>query len=160
MVCTMSHDMEGIKLVRITSQQVKDLTPQVVNAAKILAVRPQSKVAQENMDAFKEAWKRSVQLLTDSVDDILDIHEFLSVSENHILEDINRCVAALREKDSEILDTTAGAIRGRISRIYNMVINEIDKYETSESISRIIEVLSILKDRSITKYYYYYYKKK
>jgi hypothetical protein len=52
----------------------------VINAARVLASRPRSKVAQENMDVFKDAWEREVRILTDAVDDITTIHDFLAVS--------------------------------------------------------------------------------
>lgn len=55
---------------------------QVINAARVLAARPRSKVAQENMDVFKDAWEREVRLLTDAVDDITTIDDFLAVSGN------------------------------------------------------------------------------
>ena len=48
--------------------------------------RPRSKVAQEIMDVFKVAWESQVQILTDAVDDIVTVDDFLAaVSENHIL---------------------------------------------------------------------------
>lgn len=53
---------------------------QVINAARILAARPKSKVAQDNMDVFREAWERQVRLLTEAVDDITTIDDFLAVS--------------------------------------------------------------------------------
>ncbi len=34
--------------------------------------------------------------MTDAVDDITTVDDFLAVSENHILEDVNECVAALQ----------------------------------------------------------------
>lgn len=46
----------------------------------MLAARPRSKAAQENMDVFKDAWEKQVRLLTDAVDDITTIHDFLAVS--------------------------------------------------------------------------------
>jgi len=52
----------------------------VINAARVLAARPRSKVALENMDVFKEAWEAQVRLLTDAVDDITTIDDFLAVS--------------------------------------------------------------------------------
>ena len=45
-----------------------------------MAARPKSKVAQDNMDVFKEAWERQVRLLTEAVDDITTIDDFLAVS--------------------------------------------------------------------------------
>lgn len=56
----------------------------MVNAARILASRPKSKVAQENMDVFKDAWERQVRILTEAVDDITTIDDFLSVSGGYI----------------------------------------------------------------------------
>ena len=37
-----------------------------------------------------------VRILTDAVDDITTVDDFLAVSENHILEDVNACVASLQ----------------------------------------------------------------
>ena len=86
---------------------------QVINAARVLAARPKSKVAQENIDVFRDAWINQVRILTDAVDDITTVDDFLAVSENHILEDVNKCVSALQSKDIGEVDRTAGAIRGR-----------------------------------------------
>ena len=41
---------------------------------------------------------------------------FLFYTENHILEDVNKCVVALQEGDPDSLERTAGAIRGRAAR--------------------------------------------
>lgn len=55
---------------------------QVINAALALAAKPQSKLAQENMELFKEQWEKQVRVLTDAVDDITSIDDFLAVSGN------------------------------------------------------------------------------
>ena len=55
---------------------------QVINAALTLAARPQSKVAQDNMDVFKDQWEKQVRVLTEAVDDITSVDDFLSVSGN------------------------------------------------------------------------------
>ena len=67
--------------------QIQNLCPHVINAARVLASR--------------------------AVDDILTVNDFLAVSEDHILEDVNKCCLALQEGDSETLDCIAGTIRGR-----------------------------------------------
>ncbi len=38
--------------------------------------------------------------MTDAVDDITTVDDFLAVSENHILEDVNDCVAALQVRST------------------------------------------------------------
>lgn len=52
----------------------------MINAALALAAKPNSKVAQDNMDLFKEQWEKQVRVLTDAVDDITSIDDFLCVS--------------------------------------------------------------------------------
>jgi catenin alpha len=152
MACSMSNNIEGIKLVRMAAIQVQLLSPQVVNAARILYSRASSKVALENMDVFCDAWQKNVKLLTESVDDITMINDFLSVSENHILEDLNRCVMSLRDQDADTLDRTAGAIRGRTARVCNVVIAETDLYEPDEVINKVLETVAILRDQLITNF--------
>ena len=76
----MSNNEEGVKLVRLAASQIETLCPQVINAARILAARPRSKVALENMDVFQDSWERNVRLLTEAVDDITTIDDFLAVS--------------------------------------------------------------------------------
>lgn len=58
---------------------------QVINAALALAAKPNSKVAQDNMDLFKEQWEKQVRVLTDAVDDITSIDDFLCVSGEFVL---------------------------------------------------------------------------
>ncbi|NWY93845.1 CTNA3 protein, partial [Loxia curvirostra] len=53
----------------------------------------------------------------------------LVLAESHILEDVNRCIVALREQDAEGLDRAAGAIRGRAARVAHVVAGEMDNYE-------------------------------
>ncbi|POI35829.1 hypothetical protein CIB84_000419 [Bambusicola thoracicus] len=130
LACSISNNEEGVKLVRMAATQIDSLCPQVINAALTLAARPQSKVAQDNMDVFKDQWEKQVRVLTEAVDDITSVDDFLSVSENHILEDVNKCVIALQEGDVDTLDRTAGAIRGRAARVIHIINAEMENYET------------------------------
>ncbi|CAL1544969.1 unnamed protein product [Lymnaea stagnalis] len=147
LACSMSNNEEGVKLVRMAAAEIDSLCSQVINAARVLAARPRSKAAQENMDVFKEAWEKQVRLLTEAVDDITTIHDFLAVSENHILEDVNKCVIALQECDPDTLDRTAGAIRGRSARVCNVVSAEMDNYEPGQYTERVMEAVMELRDQ-------------
>ena len=68
--------------------------------------------------------------------------------ENHILEDVNKCVIALQETDPDTLDRTAGAIRGRSSRVCNVVTAEMDNYEPGQYTERVMEAVIMLRDQS------------
>ncbi|KAK9509192.1 hypothetical protein O3M35_006559 [Rhynocoris fuscipes] len=147
LACSMSANEDGVKMVRYAAAQIDGLCPQVINAAKILAARPRSKVAMENMDVFRDAWENQVRVLTEAVDDITTIDDFLAVSENHILEDVNKCVLALQESDADSLDRTAGAIRGRSARVANVVTAEMDNYEPGIYTERVLEAIKVLRDQ-------------
>ncbi|XP_016346637.1 catenin alpha-2 [Sinocyclocheilus anshuiensis] len=146
LACSISNNEEGVKLVRMAATQIDSLCPQVINAALTLAARPQSKVAQDNMDVFKDQWEKQVRILTEAVDDITSVDDFLSVSENHILEDVNKCVIALQEGDVDTLDRTAGAIRGRAARVVHIINAEMENYEPGVYTERVLESIKLLSE--------------
>uniref|UniRef100_A0A3B5LWB8 Uncharacterized protein n=1 Tax=Xiphophorus couchianus TaxID=32473 RepID=A0A3B5LWB8_9TELE len=152
LACSISNNEEGVKLVRMAASQLEALCPQVINAALALAAKPNSKVAQDNMDVFKDQWEKQVRVLTDAVDDITSIDDFLSVSENHILEDVNKCVIALQEKDVDGLDRTAGAIRGRAARVVHVVTSEMDNYEPGVYTEKVLEATKLLTDSVMPRF--------
>ncbi|KAH8265129.1 hypothetical protein KR038_008125 [Drosophila bunnanda] len=152
LVCSMSSNEDGVKMVRYAAAQIESLCPQVINAASILTVRPNSKVAQENMTTYRQAWEVQVRILTEAVDDITTIDDFLAVSENHILEDVNKCVMALQVGDARDLRSTAGAIQGRSSRVCNVVEAEMDNYEPCIYTKRVLEAVKVLREQVMLKF--------
>ncbi|XP_070588803.1 catenin alpha-1 [Erythrolamprus reginae] len=152
LACSISNNEEGVKLVHMSASQLEALCPQVINAALALAAKPQSKLAQENMEMFKEQWEKQVRVLTDAVDDITSIDDFLAVSENHILEDVNKCVIALQEKDVDGLDRTAGAIRGRAARVIHVVTSEMDNYEPGVYTEKVLDATKLLSNTVMPRF--------
>lgn len=152
LVCSMSSNEDGVKMVRYAAAQIESLCPQVINAASILTVRPNSKVAQENMTTYRQAWEVQVRILTEAVDDITTIDDFLAVSENHILEDVNKCVMALQVGDATDLRATAGAIQGRSARVCNVVEAEMDNYEPCIYTRRVLEAVKVLREQVMMKF--------
>uniref|UniRef100_A0A8C6Y1L2 Catenin alpha-2 n=1 Tax=Naja naja TaxID=35670 RepID=A0A8C6Y1L2_NAJNA len=141
LACSISNNEEGV-----------NLCPQVINAALTLAARPQSKVAQDNMDVFKDQWEKQVRVLTEAVDDITSVDDFLSVSENHILEDVNKCVIALQEGDVDTLDRTAGAIRGRAARVIHIINAEMENYEAGVYTEKVLEATKLLSETVMPRF--------
>ncbi|EDL32043.1 catenin (cadherin associated protein), alpha 3 [Mus musculus] len=129
LACSMSTNEDGIKIVRIAANHLETLCPQIINAALALASRPKSQVVKNTMEMYKRTWEHYIHVLTEAVDDITSIDDFLAVSESHILEDVNKCIIALRDQDADNLDRAAGAIRGRAARVAHIVAGEMDSYE-------------------------------
>lgn len=71
----------------------------------------------------------------------------MSLSENHILDDVNKCVLALQEGYADSLDRTAGAIRGRSARVCNVVTAEMDNYEPGIYTERVLDAIKVLRDQ-------------
>ncbi|XP_068131108.1 catenin alpha-2 isoform X6 [Hyperolius riggenbachi] len=152
LACSISNNEDGVKLVRMAATQIDSLCPQVINAALTLAARPMSKVAQDNMDVFKDQWEKQVRVLTEAVDDITSVDDFLSVSENHILEDVNKCVIALQEGDVDTLDRTAGAIRGRAARVIHIINAEMENYEAGVYTEKVLEATKLLSETVMPRF--------
>lgn len=66
--------------------------------------------------------------------------------ENHILEDVNKCVIALQEGDVDTLDRTAGAIRGRAARVVHIINAEMENYEPGVYTERVLESIKLLSE--------------
>lgn len=80
----------------------------------------------------------------------LHLHYYFFFSENHILEDVNKCVIALQEKDVDGLDRTAGAIRGRAARVVHVVTSEMDNYEPGVYTEKVLEATKLLTNSGTT----------
>ena len=152
LACNMSSNEDGVKMVQHAASHIELLCPQVVNAARILAARPESQAARENMDAYKVAWESQVKVLTEAVDDILPIDDFLAVSEGHILEDVTRCVHALQSDAADELDRTAGSIRGRVARVCIVVLAELAHIEPDLYAERVRQSVSELRDGALPNF--------
>nr|XP_009674305.1 PREDICTED: catenin alpha-3 isoform X2 [Struthio camelus australis]XP_009674313.1 PREDICTED: catenin alpha-3 isoform X2 [Struthio camelus australis]XP_009674321.1 PREDICTED: catenin alpha-3 isoform X2 [Struthio camelus australis]XP_009674328.1 PREDICTED: catenin alpha-3 isoform X2 [Struthio camelus australis] len=145
LACSLSTNEDGMKIVQMAANHIETLCPQVINAALALAARPKSQVVKNNMEMYRSTWENHIHVLTEAVDDITSIDDFLAVSESHILEDVNKCIIALREQNADNLDRAAGAIRGRASRVAHIVSGEMDNYEPgayTEGVMRNVQYLT------------------
>merc|ERR1719354_508650 len=129
LACSVSGNQEGNRMVNLAAETLEVLCPQVINSALTLAARPESEPAQKNMDTYKDTWLKHVGLLTDAVDEITPIDKFLAISENHILEDITKCVQAIQEDSQDDLLNSGNDILGRSARVVHVVRGEMENYE-------------------------------
>ncbi|KAM9197563.1 LOW QUALITY PROTEIN: catenin alpha-3 [Dugong dugon] len=152
LACSMSTNEDGIKIVKTASNHLETLCPQVINAALALAARPKSQVVKNTMEMYKRTWESHIHVLTEAVDDITSIDDFLAVSESHILEDVNKCIIALRDQDADNLDRAAGAIRGRAARVAHIVTGEMDSYEPGAYTEGVMRNVNFLTSTAIPEF--------
>ena len=72
----------------------------------------------------------------------------LFIIEAHILEEVNKCAEAMQQNDAETLDSLAGAIRGRIARVENVVIAEMENYERGPFTETVTRAVMVMKNNS------------
>lgn len=152
LVCEMSSDVEGVRIIRFTANQLRNLAPQVVNAAQLLCARGDSKAAQENMEVFRDIWQDKTRLLTMAIDSIMTLDDFLAVSEAHIVEDAMTGLQAIHEGDGDMLDRASGAIRGRSLRVCSAVDAEMDALLPSTYTERVKLATRKLRDEMLSQY--------
>ncbi|XP_075791023.1 catenin alpha-3 isoform X2 [Pelodiscus sinensis] len=168
LACSLSTNEDGIKIVQMAANHIETLCPQVINAALALAARPKSQVVKNNMEKYKSTWENHIHVLTEAVDDIISIDDFLAISgvhkfpagdkffylqsEGHILEDVNKCILALREQDADGLDRAAGAIRGRVARVVHIVSGEMDNYDPGVYTVRVMKNVQYLANTVIPEF--------
>ncbi|XP_074686414.1 catenin alpha-3 isoform X4 [Strix aluco] len=80
LACSLSTNEDGMKIVQMAANHIETLCPQVINAALALAARPKSQVVKNNMEMYRSTWENHIHILTEAVDDITSIDDFLAVS--------------------------------------------------------------------------------
>ncbi|KAF1751568.1 hypothetical protein GCK72_018122 [Caenorhabditis remanei] len=159
--CQLSSDKEGISVIQHTATQLERLAPQVSQAALLLCAEPTSKLAQENMEAYKNMWFEKVNLLTTALDNIMTLDDFLAVSEAHIVEDCERGIKGILENASTpeqnaancvVVDCAAGSIRGRALRVCDVVDAEMDFLRNSEYTETVKQAVKILRTKRVDEF--------
>uniref|UniRef100_A0A915D7P2 Uncharacterized protein n=1 Tax=Ditylenchus dipsaci TaxID=166011 RepID=A0A915D7P2_9BILA len=152
LVCDMSNDTDGVRVLRYAALLCEKVAPQVVNAAFLLCEKPNSTVVQENMKVFENVWLDRLKVLTMAMDNLISVEDFLSVSEVHISEDVKVGIQAIMEKDAEAFDRTAGAIRGRSIRVCDVVANEVEQLPTSHYSENVKNAIRRLRDDALPQF--------
>ena len=108
-------------------------------------MRSEVEVAHTNMEVFRSDWEEAVTVLTEAVDNIVTVHDFLAVSESHILEDLRASCIALRERDVERLTELSQSVEARTVRISEVVQAEMERYEPGLYTETVMEAVTRLR---------------
>lgn len=127
--CCMSNNELGVEGVNHSIKQLEKLCAQVINAAKILALRATSKAAIENMEEFQRLWLEQVQDLVDSVYKITTIDDILAMAEPHTEKDKLEGMLALQQEDKSAFESISNSISQRFASLCRAVESEMNNYE-------------------------------
>ena len=80
----------------------------------------------------------------------MSVH-LICFAEAHIIEDVNRCVQALQDRDPELIDRTAGQIHGRIARVDDVVMAEMENYQKGAYTENVRTAVIVMRDEGKTE---------
>ncbi|XP_018616689.1 vinculin isoform X1 [Scleropages formosus] len=118
--------VEGIQAA---VKSARELTPQVVSAARILLRNPGNQAAYEHFDTMKNQWIDNMEKMTGLVDEAIDTKSLLDASEEAIKKDIDKCRAAMTNMQPQMLVAGATSIARRANRILLVAKREVENSE-------------------------------
>lgn len=118
--------VEGIQAA---VKSTRDLTPQVVSAARILLRNPGNQAAYEHFETMKNQWIDNVEKMTGLVDEAIDTKSLLDASEEAIKKDLDKCRAAMANHQPQMLVAGATSIARRANRIMLVAKREVENSE-------------------------------
>ncbi|KAL4641092.1 vinculin-like isoform X2 [Arapaima gigas] len=118
--------VEGIQAA---VKSARDLTPQVVSAARILLKNPGNQAAYEHFETMKNQWIDNVEKMTGLVDEAIDTKSLLDASEEAIKKDIDKCRVAMANVQPQMLVAGATSIARRANRILLVAKREVENSE-------------------------------
>ncbi|XP_030059065.1 vinculin isoform X3 [Microcaecilia unicolor] len=118
--------VEGIQA---TVKTARELTPQVVSAARILLRNPGNQAAYEHFETMKNQWIDNVEKMTGLVDEAIDTKSLLDASEEAIKKDIDKCKVAMANMQPQMLVAGATSIARRANRILLVAKKEVENSE-------------------------------
>ncbi|XP_053162553.1 vinculin isoform X4 [Hemicordylus capensis] len=118
--------VEGIQA---TVKSARELTPQVVSAARILLKNPGNQAAYEHFETMKNQWIDNVEKMTGLVDEAIDTKSLLDASEEAIKKDLDKCKVAMANIQPQMLVAGATSIARRANRILLVAKKEVENSE-------------------------------
>ncbi|XP_045147105.1 vinculin isoform X1 [Echinops telfairi] len=118
--------VEGIQA---SVKTARELTPQVVLAARILLRNPGNQAASEHFETMKNQWIDNVEKMTGLVDEAIDTKSLLDASEEAIKKDLDKCKVAMANIQPQMLVAGATSIARRANRILLVAKREVENSE-------------------------------
>ncbi|GFR80051.1 vinculin [Elysia marginata] len=111
---------QTVETILKTSNEVKDLTPQVVNAARVVFANPDNAAAIEHFDNLKARWAENMDKLRGLMDEAVDSRALINAQEEGILRDTERIEDGIRVQDSPQIAQGASNIARRAGRVHQV----------------------------------------
>ncbi|KAL0964837.1 hypothetical protein UPYG_G00329680 [Umbra pygmaea] len=124
-----STNKSTVEGIQAAVKSTRDITPQVVSAARILLRNPGNQAAYEHFETMKNQWIDNVEKMTGLVDQAIDTKSLLDASEEAIKKDLDKCRVAMSNHQPQMLVAGATSIARRANRILLVAKREVENSE-------------------------------
>ncbi|ESP05115.1 hypothetical protein LOTGIDRAFT_102378 [Lottia gigantea] len=131
------RNKKTVEEIFANSKQIKDLTPQVINAARVLFCNPGNQAAQEHFDLIKKQWTDNMERLRFLVDEAVDSAALIKAEEEAISKDTDRIEEGIRSGDVPKIVNNTGDIARRANRILQVAQQEAENSEDPQFLARV-----------------------
>jgi vinculin len=137
-------DKQTVEAIFKNSSQLKDLTPQVINAARVVFLNPSNQAAIEHFNLLKKQWSENMDKVRTLMDGALDSQALIHAQEEAILRDTEKVEEGIRALDAPKIVAGASNIARRADRVLQMAEMEAQNSEDPVFVNRVSQASVIL----------------
>lgn len=143
------RNKKTVEAIFATSAQANDLSPQVVNAARIVLINPENQAAVDHFDLLKKQWTENLERLRTLVDEATDTEAFIRATEDGIKRDTEKVEEGIRAVSPQMVVANASNIARRANRVLQVAHQEAENSEDPAFVEKVNYSSDLLKS-SIT----------
>nr|XP_006817880.1 PREDICTED: vinculin-like [Saccoglossus kowalevskii] len=139
------NDKRTVEAIHDRSQQVRDMTPQVIHAGRILLENPDNEerlrhdAAREHFEMLKKEWTGNMEKLTGLVDEATDTVSFIKATEEALKHDSNMVDGAIKNQDPAQIVSGASNMARRANRVFMVANQEVENSEDPNFVQKVSE---------------------
>ena len=135
---------EKLEKVNNVSHKIAVLTPELINAGKVVLLFPENKQAKEHLQALSNEWTENVDELTEQVDDAMEVSKFILASEEGIKIESEKCTNAMDEDQPIVALSAAGNIARRAQRVLMAGKREVENTDEGNYVTQMRQELDAI----------------
>ena len=105
-----SGEERSVTRIQYLSEEIDRLSPRVISAAET-AFRTRDSTNREHLSMLGREWLDRVRSLTQAVDDVVDLKEFVLICEDNIYFYVTQCRDAFKQQEAGLLTTSVIAVK-------------------------------------------------
>lgn len=140
------NDRRTVEGIQTCAQQVDDLIPHMVKAARIVLMNPANQASVEHFDLLKGQWTENMEKLRGLIDEAIDTAAFIRANEEGILQDTDRTEQAVMNLDAPGIVNNTSSIARRAHRILQVAKSEADNSEDPQFVERVNDTINDLRN--------------